>query len=201
MSSSSCASAIPDPAQALVDWEQDYIEALRQYRDIYGALGLDRPVLVQYGIHLKRTLTGQFGKSTIFEVPALTLLKERFVNSAKMGAAATVLAVAAGIPLGIVAALNRGTMIDTATTTFSVLGLTVPNFWQALLMILGLRGVVEVASHLRRRKLEARHHARHRRVVGTDGRHGQVHEVRAAGGLEAGLRPHGQSQGSCQSKP
>ena len=125
-----------DPAQALVDWEQDYIEALRQYRDIYGALGLDRPVLVQYGIHLKRTFTGQFGKSTIFEVPALTLLKERFVNSAKMGAAATVLAVAAGIPLGIVAALNRGTMIDTATTTFSVLGLTVPNFWQALLMIL-----------------------------------------------------------------
>ena len=125
-----------DPAQALVDWEQEYEVALEQYRDLYLAMGLDRPALVQYGIHLYRTFTGQFGNSTIFDVPAWQLLGERIVKTAQVGGASILLSVGIGIPLGIISALKRGSAIDTGATTFSVLGLTIPNFWQALLMIL-----------------------------------------------------------------
>ena len=125
-----------DPAQALVDWEQEYEVALEQYRDLYVAMGLDRPALVQYGIHLYRTFTGQFGNSTIFDVPAWQLLGERIVKTVQVGGASILLSVGIGIPLGIISALKRGSVIDTSATTFSVLGLTIPNFWQALLMIL-----------------------------------------------------------------
>ena len=125
-----------DPAQALVDWEQDYEVALEQYRDLYKAMGLTRPVMVQYGIHLYRTFTGQFGDSTIHNVPAWRLLGERIAKSAQVGGAAMAIAIGVGVPLGVISALKRGSIIDTGATTFSVLGLTIPNFWQALLMIL-----------------------------------------------------------------
>ena len=125
-----------DPAQALVDWEQDYDVALEQYRDLYEAMGLTRPVIVQYGVHLYRTFTGQFGDSTIHNVPAWRLLRERIAKSAQVGGAAMAIAIGVGVPLGVISALKRGSIIDTGATTFSVLGLTIPNFWQALLMIL-----------------------------------------------------------------
>lgn len=125
-----------DPAQALVDWEQDYDVALEQYRDLYKAMGLTRPVIVQYGIHVYRTFTGQFGDSTIYNVPAWKLLGERIARSAQIGGASVLLSIGVGIPLGVISALKRGSIIDTGATTLSVLGLTIPNFWQALLMIL-----------------------------------------------------------------
>jgi peptide/nickel transport system permease protein len=125
-----------DPAQALVDWEQDYDVALEQYRDLYVAMGLTRPVIVQYGIHVYRTFTGQFGDSTIYNVPAWKLLGERIARSAQIGGASVLLSIGVGIPLGVISALKRGSIIDTGATTISVLGLTIPNFWQALLMIL-----------------------------------------------------------------
>jgi peptide/nickel transport system permease protein len=99
-------------------------------------MGLTRPVIVQYGIHLYRTVTGQFGDSTIYNVPAWKLLGERIARSAQIGGASVLLSIGVGIPLGVISALKRGSIIDTGATTISVLGLTIPNFWQALLMIL-----------------------------------------------------------------
>src|SRR5262245_23609790 len=92
-------------------------------------LGLDRPLLEQYGRFLRDAARGDLGQSLRTNQPVTTAILERMPATIELAAAAMLVAVAFAIPLGIAAAVWRGTAADYAATTVSLLGVSIPNFW------------------------------------------------------------------------
>ena len=118
-----------DPNRSPEDIQEEYQEIRRK-------MGLDKHPIIQYFVFWQRTLQFDFGYSFRYGVPTTTVIFERLPNSLRLGAAALVLGIALGLPLGIVAALRRGTMIDTAATMGAVLGIVTPQFFLAIILIL-----------------------------------------------------------------
>jgi peptide/nickel transport system permease protein len=100
------------------------------------ALGLDRPVLEQYGAFLGGALRGDLGRSLSANTPVASLVLARVPATASLAAAAALIAVAIALPLGVVAAAWRGTWIDTASTAFALGGASLPNFFLGPLLVL-----------------------------------------------------------------
>lgn len=127
-----------DPASLGVSLEenrtQEEIEA--EYRRVQKQLGLDRHILIQYVLFWGRAARGDFGFSFRYSIPATQLIIDRLPNSLRLGALAAVIGLAVGLPLGIVAALNRGSIIDNLATGVSVFGFVVPQFWLAIVLII-----------------------------------------------------------------
>jgi peptide/nickel transport system permease protein len=109
--------------------EED-IQALREH------YGLNKPLYEQYASWLFQVLQGDFGKSLQYNRPALPLLLERLPATLQLAVAALVLQLTIGVPLGVIAALKRGTWIDNVVRFFGVIGHAVPTFWFGLLMII-----------------------------------------------------------------
>ncbi|ADE15921.1 binding-protein-dependent transport systems inner membrane component [Nitrosococcus halophilus Nc 4] len=105
-------------------------EALRQ------ALGLDRPLLVQLGQFLQGLAQFNLGTSLYSQRPVVELLAERLPATAELALAALLVAIIIAFPLGILAAVRRGTIWDRVATTFALVGVSVPNFWLGPLLIL-----------------------------------------------------------------
>ena len=99
-------------------------------------LGLDRPLPVQYFEFLIRAVQGDFGRSLRFQIPSMQLVLERLPNTLLLASSAVVLSAVIGIPLGIVAALRRGSRFDDAVVALSSLGLAAPSFWIGTMLIL-----------------------------------------------------------------
>lgn len=127
-----------DPASLGVnlDPNRDREEIEAEYQEIRRKMGLDKPLYVQYLVFWQRTMELDFGYSFRYGVPATRVVFERLPNSLQLGAAAAILGILFGLPLGIIAALKRGTIIDTAATTGAVLGIVTPQFFLALMLIL-----------------------------------------------------------------
>jgi peptide/nickel transport system permease protein len=127
-----------DPASLGVNLDpnrpRDEIEA--EYQEIRRRMGLDQPLYVQYLVFWQRTLQLDFGYSFRYGVPTTTVIFERLPNSLQLGAAATAIAILLGLPLGVVAALRRGSLVDTVATTGAVLGIVTPQFFLAIMLIL-----------------------------------------------------------------
>ena len=127
-----------DPASLGVSLEEnrtpEEIEA--EYRRVQKQLGLDRHILIQYVVFWGRAARGDFGYSFRYSIPATQLIIDRLPNSLRLGLLAAVIGIAAGLPLGIVAALNRGSIIDNLATGVSVFGFVVPQFWLAIVLII-----------------------------------------------------------------
>jgi peptide/nickel transport system permease protein len=98
--------------------------------------GLDRPLLVQYFTWLGNALTGDLGYSFINKYPVNKLIAQRVPATLELALAASILAVLISFPLGIIAALRPGSIIDFITTLFASLSFAVPGFWLALMFIL-----------------------------------------------------------------
>ena len=98
--------------------------------------GLDRPWPAQYVTFVDRAFHGDFGTSTRFQAPALRLVLDRAPASAELALAAVLLALIVGIPLGVVAAIRRGTLLDYLSTTFTAVAQATPTFWLGILLIL-----------------------------------------------------------------
>ncbi|MDP9145547.1 MAG: ABC transporter permease [Actinomycetota bacterium] len=121
-----------DPLDVLapVDMSREDEEALR------AKWGLDQPLPQQYAAFLGNALQGEFGPS--FKYPTETagsVILDRLPNSLKLGAVATVLTLVIGVPLGILAAIKRGSMIDRTARGFALFGQSVPEFWLAIILI------------------------------------------------------------------
>lgn len=127
-----------DPASLGVSLDENrtYAEIQEEYQQIRKEMGLDRNIMLQYILFWGRTLQGDFGYSFRYGVPVVKLIGERLPNSAKLGAAAALIGVFLGLPLGIFAALNRGTVLDNLTTTIAVFGVVVPQFWLGIMLII-----------------------------------------------------------------
>ena len=99
-------------------------------------LGLREPLIVQYGLFLRSVAHGDFGKSFQYRAPALRVVLERLPATVQLPAAAMLVTIAAGVSLGIVTAVLRGTRYDVAGTILAVLGQSLPNFWLGIMLIL-----------------------------------------------------------------
>ena len=99
-------------------------------------LGLTRPLLTQYWEWASGVLRGDLGRSLIMEVPIAPMLWSALGRSAVLGAAAMTVVSVLGIALGVVAAVRRGRVIDHLASGFTIVGLSVPEFFWGLLLIL-----------------------------------------------------------------
>ena len=121
-----------DPVQLLLSIEAKAEDAaiLRK------SLGLDQPLHVQYGIFLKGLLQLDFGKSLFVREPALNLVLERFPATLQLTLAGMVIALLIAIPLGVVAAIRRYSLLDNLCTVLAVSGQAMPIFWLGLMLII-----------------------------------------------------------------
>jgi peptide/nickel transport system permease protein len=119
-----------DPAQAMLGdgaAPQD-VDELRK------SLGLDQPLFTQYVTFLRHAITGDLGVSFRTGQPVTTMILERVPATAELAVAAMLVAIFIAIPLGVVAAVWRGTAIDFGAMTFALAGVSIPNFWLGPLM-------------------------------------------------------------------
>jgi peptide/nickel transport system permease protein len=108
--------------------QEDFANA-RQY------LGLDRPYVEQYLSFVGRAVIGDFGTSLRARRPVSELIRERLPNSLKLAAFAMGVSLAMAFPLGVMAAVKKGTGLDRAAQIISVLGQSLPTFWVAILLV------------------------------------------------------------------
>ena len=97
--------------------------------------GLDKPLPVQYELYLSHLVHGDLGRSQLTTRPVTTDLGQFIPASFELGALAMIIATLVGLPLGLVAAVNRGRSIDHALNAFSLIGISTPPFWVGLIAI------------------------------------------------------------------
>jgi ABC-type dipeptide/oligopeptide/nickel transport system permease component len=100
------------------------------------AYGLDRSFLYQFGVFVWRAARGDFGRSFFSDRSALGLVSERLPASLELALASTAIAIVVGVPLGIVAAVRRATIVDQLVIGVALLGQSIASFWLALMLIL-----------------------------------------------------------------
>lgn len=100
------------------------------------AYGLDRPLMVQYGIYIGRVLQGDLGKSIITQTPVLEEFAALFPATIELALSAILIALLIGIPAGILAAVKRNSVLDHGVMGISLAGYSMPIFWWGLLLIL-----------------------------------------------------------------
>lgn len=127
-----------DPAAFFVnidlEWDEDRIELELDYTR--RRLGFDQPLPIQYVNYLWRIVRLDFRESFRYQASTREVVFERLPLTIQLGAAQYVFAIFTGLPLGILAALRRGSLLDTSATTLSVVGYVVPNFWLGILLII-----------------------------------------------------------------
>ena len=108
---------------------EESIEAARE------RLGLLDPMIVQYGNFLANVVQLDFGDSIFSERPAWNEVRGRLWATVQLSIAAFVLIIAIGVPIGVLAAVRRGTIPDLLARVFALVGQAMPNFWLGLLLI------------------------------------------------------------------
>lgn len=121
-----------DPAQAIAG-EHATPERLAEIRS---QLGLDQPFAIQYLDWLRHAITGDLGTSLSTGEAVGTLIWQRLPTTLTLGAAALLLAVGIGVPLGMASAIRYRKPADTAITGLATLGVAVPNFWIGMVLVL-----------------------------------------------------------------
>jgi peptide/nickel transport system permease protein len=99
-------------------------------------MGLDQPIVVQYGRFLSRALRGDFGRSFTQRRPVSALIGEQFPHTVELAAASLLIGIVLGFALGIAAAAYHKTWLDTVSTGAALLGISVPQFFLGLVLIL-----------------------------------------------------------------
>ncbi|HXH10063.1 MAG TPA: ABC transporter permease [Alphaproteobacteria bacterium] len=99
------------------------------------ALGLDKPLPVQYWYFVSRAVQGDFGRSIKGQMPVMDLISDRLPNSLKLAAVSLVITLMLALPLGVMAAVKKGTSIDTLANVVAVLGQSLPQFWVGIVLI------------------------------------------------------------------
>ena len=120
-----------DPARLFVgpDASQDAVEAVRR------ELGLDQPMVVQYATYMRRLVTGDLGRSIAMRRPVVDELVRVFPATFRLAVVSILVSMVVGVPLGLIAAINRGGVWDHVSSMVAVLGLSMPAFWLGLLLI------------------------------------------------------------------
>jgi peptide/nickel transport system permease protein len=124
--------AIPgDPAQIMLD--QQATQA--QVQDLRERMGLDKPVVVQYGVFLKDALRGDLGDSITTGRPVTTELLVRFPATLELTGFAMLVAILVGVPVGVISAVRQYSLLDKFTSVLALTGISMPIFWLAMILI------------------------------------------------------------------
>ncbi|MGW9229550.1 ABC transporter permease [Pseudorhizobium sp. NPDC055634] len=99
-------------------------------------LGLHLPLYQQFWIYLKQALSGDFGTSVLTTNPVLTDIKRVFPATIELATVGTIIGAVLGVPLGVLAAVKRGSLIDQVVRVIGLVGYSVPIFWLGLLALL-----------------------------------------------------------------
>jgi peptide/nickel transport system permease protein len=125
--------ALPgDPFLVIAGEERDP-EVIAHLRKVYR---LDDPIPVQFVAWLGQVIQGDFGRSLRTGEPVSTLILQKLPVTIQLAVASMLLALAIGIPAGIIAAVRKGTTVDYAASAVALSGLSIPNFWLGIMMIL-----------------------------------------------------------------
>jgi peptide/nickel transport system permease protein len=120
-----------DPATAMLR-ENAPIEAAERIRE---SLGLNKPLYEQYLIYMGKVLRGDLGRSIVTNNPVMDDLANRLPATAELSLLAMFFAIAVGVPAGIISAVRRNSIIDTASMFLSLTGVSMPIFWLGLMAI------------------------------------------------------------------
>lgn len=99
-------------------------------------LGLDRPLAAQYGAYLAGLARGDLGRSFTYRKPVREVIAGRLPATAQLAGCALAVALAVALPLGVLAAVHKDTLLDRGSLVASLLGVSMPNFWLGPLLIL-----------------------------------------------------------------
>jgi len=124
--------AIGNPIDILISPEADQVERAR----IIAVFGLDQSLPQQYWLFLKNALAGDMGRSFAYATPALALIIERMPATLELAVFAILIAIALGIPLGLLAGLRPDSIAAKSIMAVSILGFSLPTFWVGLMMIM-----------------------------------------------------------------
>lgn len=122
-----------DPVEIMIG---DQVATPEQIARLRADLGLDQPILQRFMVFLGNVLTGDFGESFYHRRPVADVILERLPATIELSLVALVIALAVSIPLGVIAAIRKNTILDRLATVGSLLGVSMPGFWFGLLLIL-----------------------------------------------------------------
>jgi peptide/nickel transport system permease protein len=124
--------ALGNPIDILISPEADQAERAQAI----ARLGLDKPLWVQFGHFVAAALHGDLGTSFVHGVPAVQLILSRMPATLELALVALVIAVGAGVPLGLLAGLAPRSLFSRSVMVGSIFGFSLPNFWLGLMLIL-----------------------------------------------------------------
>jgi ABC-type dipeptide/oligopeptide/nickel transport system permease component len=121
-----------DPVMLMLpaDASHQEIEDLRQQ------LGFNDPIYVQYLRFAWQALRGEFGQSLYYKIPAMQLIIERLPASLELAVAAMLIALVVAVPIGIISAVRRGSLLDMGSMFGALFGLSMPHFWLGIMLIM-----------------------------------------------------------------
>ena len=181
-----------DPVKMML---AEFVTNPDQVAQMRAQLHLDEPILKQYGRFVANAARGDLGTSIRSRRPVTTEIGENVASTAQLAVAAMLVAIAVGVPLGLLAALSRNSWLDVASMGTALLGVSMPSFWLGLLLIfvfsLHLAWFPATGGGDLAPPGPAGHHA------GDDrgGHHRAAHALEHAGGAGPGLRAHRARQG------
>jgi len=121
-----------DPLLVMAGEERDPV-VLESLRKLYG---FDRPIPVQFLIWLREVATGNFGASLRTGAPVTELIAQTLPVTIQLAVASLIIALLIGIPTGVLSAVKKGTWLDYLANAISLSGLSIPNFWLGIILIL-----------------------------------------------------------------
>jgi len=122
-----------DPARLIL---ADIGASAEELQELRHALGLDRPLPVQYVDYVSKAIRGDFGQSIHFEQPVMGLILERIPATLELTVTSFILSMAIALPIGVLSALKRNTVIDYIVMTGATLGISLPTFWIGIMLIM-----------------------------------------------------------------
>ena len=120
-----------DPVLAVIGEQADE----STYQTVYKELGLDKPLIVQFGIYIKDIAAGNFGIARSTGNPVIDDIRRVLPATFELATLSLILGVIAGVPLGILAAVRRNSVLDHGVRFFSLLGHSIPNFWLCMMAL------------------------------------------------------------------
>jgi peptide/nickel transport system permease protein len=121
-----------DPLLVMAGEERDP-EMLERLRRLYG---FDRSIVVQFVVWLREIATGNFGVSLRTGTPVTELIRQTLPVTMQLAVASLIIALVIGIPMGVLSAVKKGTWLDYVASAVSLSGLSIPNFWLGIILIL-----------------------------------------------------------------
>lgn len=121
-----------DPARIMLGESapEDAVQRLRE------DMGLNDPFLMQFGRYVTNVARGDFGRSYTQRRPVATMIIDRFPTTLKLAAWGVIVSIVIGIPTGIISATKQYSLFDNVSMVLALVGVSMPNFWQGLMMII-----------------------------------------------------------------